>query len=130
MSWLASVFGGTAVIDTALDGVYNGVDKLIYTEEEKADFLVKRMDQHTTMLKAYEPFKLIQRGLAIAVTCMFAFILIVQVVLVVLSIWFSDILVTLEVLNSLEVVSTIGYSFLAIMSLYFTGGVVNSFKSK
>lgn len=119
MGWFSMLLGTGGVVD----GIKEGVDKAILTDEE-------RLDYHTTMLKAYEPFKLIQRGLAIAVTIMFAFVMIIQVVLVIISIWFVDVLAAVEVMNELEVVSTIGYSFLAIMSLYFTGGVVNSFKSK
>lgn len=44
-SWLKGLFGGAgkteAVIDKAADGIYNGLDKLIYTDEEKADALAK-----------------------------------------------------------------------------------------
>ena len=119
MGFFAELLGTDGVVN----GIKDGIDKSILTDEE-------RLDYHTTMLKAYEPFKLIQRGLAIAVTLMFGFILIVQVVLVVLGIWYTAPLTAVKTLNGLEVVSTIGYSFLAIMSLYFTGGVVNSFKGK
>lgn len=41
MGWFSNIFGSaekaTAIVDKAADGIYNGVDKMFYTEEEKAD---------------------------------------------------------------------------------------------
>lgn len=41
MGWFTNIFGSTekaaALVDKAADGIYNGVDKMFYTEEEKAD---------------------------------------------------------------------------------------------
>jgi len=53
MSWF-SIFGKGDVIDKAS----NGIDKVFFTNEEKADYMLK-------FLKAYQPFKLVQRYLAI-----------------------------------------------------------------
>ena len=119
MGWLASILGTDGVVS----GIKDGIDKSILTDEE-------RLDYHKEMLKAYEPFKLIQRGLALAVTALFGFVLIVQVILVLLSGYFSFALDMVEEINSLDSVSTVGMSFLAIMSLYFSGGVINSFMSR
>lgn len=45
MSWITNLFGGVEqtgkILDKAADGIYNGLDKLIYTDEEKADALAK-----------------------------------------------------------------------------------------
>jgi hypothetical protein len=54
MSFLGKLFGSTKVISKGVDGIYNGVDKLVYTDEEKAD-------NFRLMMKIYEPFKLAQR---------------------------------------------------------------------
>lgn len=54
MSFLDKLFGSTKVISKGVDGIYNGVDKLVYTDEEKAD-------NFRLMMKIYEPFKLAQR---------------------------------------------------------------------
>ena len=51
---LGKLFGSDKVIGKAVDGVYNGVDKLFYTDEEKAD-------NWRLAMKVYEPFKLAQR---------------------------------------------------------------------
>lgn len=119
MSWFATLLGTGGVVE----GIKDGVDKAILTDEE-------RLDYHKEMLKAYEPFKLIQRGLALAVTAMFAYIMFLETSLVIVSHWFPSAAGLADKINSLEVSSTVGYSFLAIMSLYFSGGVINSFKGK
>lgn len=115
MSWFSTLLGTNGVVE----GIKDGVDKAILTDEE-------RLDYHKEMLKAYEPFKLIQRGLALGVTLMFSFILITQVGLTILGGWYPIATEVAAEVNQLESVSTIGYSFLAIMSLYFSGGVINS----
>ncbi len=42
-SWLTGLFGGKAdtgdILNKAADGLYHGIDKLVYTEEEKAEAL-------------------------------------------------------------------------------------------
>ena len=104
MSWFSSILGTDGVVD----GIREGIDKSILTPEE-------RLDYHKELLKSYEPFKLIQRGLAFAVTGMIGFLLIVEVTLIVLSIWFTSTLSVVESINNLELTSTIGMSFIAVM---------------
>jgi len=44
-SWVTGLFGSSDktgdVLNKAADGIYNGLDKLVYTDEEKADALAK-----------------------------------------------------------------------------------------
>jgi hypothetical protein len=47
----ASLFSSPSVIKKAADGIYNGVDAAIYTDQEKAAGFMG-------MLKGYEPFKI------------------------------------------------------------------------
>lgn len=119
MSWFSTLLGTGGVVD----GIKEGVDKAILTPEE-------RLDYHKELLKAYEPFKLIQRGLALAVTFMFGLTMFVEVSLIIASHWFPQLGLLAEAINKLDSVSMVGYSFMAIMSLYFSGGVISSFKSK
>jgi len=53
MSWITNFFGGSEaaahVIKTAADGVYNGIDKVIYTDEEKSE-------DNTLRLKSFLDF--------------------------------------------------------------------------
>jgi hypothetical protein len=45
MGWLTGLFGSSksveTVVDTAAKGLYNGIDKIFYTDEEKADARAK-----------------------------------------------------------------------------------------
>lgn len=54
-SWIKSIFTS----DNLVDGVIKGVDKSFFTDEEKADNWNK-------VLKLYEPFKLAQRLISLA----------------------------------------------------------------
>tara|TARA_Y100000593_G_scaffold58479_2_gene108662 strand:+ start:1093 stop:1527 length:435 start_codon:yes stop_codon:yes gene_type:complete len=60
MSIWSKLFGS----DKVIEGVYNGLDKVVHTDEEKSDFWLK-------LLKAYEPFKIAQRYLALIMSISF-----------------------------------------------------------
>jgi hypothetical protein len=119
MSFLTNIFGSEKVINGAIDGI----DAMFYTDEEKAQ-------QKIALLEAYQPFKLIQRVLAFFVAFLFSIVFIIEMVLVILSMWFPSTLETVSVINSLEIVSMLGWAFISVMSLYFTGGVFNVFANK
>jgi len=80
------------------------------------------------MLKAYEPFKLIQRYLALSVTFMFCMVMTIEVGLVIAGIWWERAIEVAMLINGLEVVSYVSYSFMSVMALYFSGGVLNTLK--
>lgn len=61
MSIWGTLFGSKNVIKQAANGIYNGVDKAFYTKEEKAQGFLE-------LLKAYEPFKIAQRLLALVIS--------------------------------------------------------------
>lgn len=60
MNFFGRLFGSDTVINKAADGIYNGIDKALFTNEERASHFLN-------LLKAYEPFKLAQRFLALVV---------------------------------------------------------------
>ena len=60
MSIIGKLFGSENAIKKATEGIYNGVDKMVFTDEEKSGHFL-------SLLKAYEPFKLAQRLLALTV---------------------------------------------------------------
>ena len=74
MGFFSKLFGSDEVIKKTVDGVYNGIDKLVYTEEEKAEMRLKSANYFLKLLKAYEPFKLAQRFLALTVTIPYVFV--------------------------------------------------------
>jgi hypothetical protein len=112
MSWFSNIFTS--------ENVANGLDKLVLTAEERLDF-------HKELMKAYEPFKLIQRFLSMVVSLLFVFIVVVEVTLAILTGQYDWAYTMLSNIQDLEIVNMVGYSFMTIMSLYFTGGVINTF---
>jgi hypothetical protein len=61
MGILGKLFGSDKVIDAGI----SGIDKAFYTEEERAEDKLKAAPWKIALLKAYEPFKIAQRLLAI-----------------------------------------------------------------
>ena len=113
---LENIFGGTNVID---DGM-KLVDKAFYTDQEKAEMKKE-------LLAAYQPFKLVQRLLAGIVAAAFVGIVFIQVLLIIAGNWDAKFVEIAMQINSLESVSMLGWAFMAVMSLYFTGGVMSAF---
>jgi hypothetical protein len=122
MKLLSKLFGSDKIIDHAA----NGIDKIWFTKEEKAENWINT-------LKAYEPFKLAQRLIALLVTTVYLFVWIVSVTMFVCSFWFEG---TLEISKELAVLNneTLGLSFALIIGFYFAGGaaegVVDRIKKK
>jgi len=59
MSWLTNLFGSNKetgeILNKAADGIYNGLDKLVYTEEEKAEAFAKGRELFLSFAeKAYD----------------------------------------------------------------------------
>lgn len=128
MSIWGRIFGTKSVIDNAAKGIYNGVDKAIYTKEEKAaGFLA--------LLKAYEPFKLAQRILAFMVVGAYVATWLLVVLLFVIAGALNDeqlfkAAMDLGSLNN----DTLGIPVTLVLGFYFGGGalegVVDRFKPK
>jgi len=114
MSWF-SWLGGGKTIEKGIDVI----DKAFYTEEEKAE-------QKSKLLDDFRPFKLVQRHLAKEVMFMFKVLLAIEVPLVIASVKYEVAGKALIALNSLEAVQILGWSYLAVMALYFTGGVIST----
>lgn len=113
MDWFTNIF--------TPDAITKGIDMTFLTEEER---LIHQKD----MLKLYAPFKLLQRYLSLMITAMFAFILLISTVLFLGSLKYEFLVGTAKAYTELEVVQMVGYSFMAVISLYMSGGVINSFK--
>lgn len=114
MNIFAKLFGSDKVIGKITDGVYNGVDKLVYSEEEKADNFQK-------LLKLYEPFKIAQRFLALIFGIPYA----VAWGLTFLKTFITNDLAAIDPQLSL-LSGTMGQIVLAIVAFYFLGGTLNS----
>lgn len=97
------IFGTKSVID----GAVTGIDKMFYTDEERADQKVK-------LLASYEPFKLALRLLAIIIALPYVS---ATIGLVIASFW-VDVKFAFEILNE-----NLGMPFLLVMGFYFADGV-------
>lgn len=124
----SKIFGTEKVID----GIYNGIDKSIFTTEERADHFLR-------ILKAYEPFKLLQRFLALIVGIPYMFIWIMCAIFYIYGLTVDD-LVTAErmIEGSKELAKLnneqLGMPFAIILSFAFGGGMleggIRAFKGK
>ncbi len=127
MSFLGKLFGSDNVIQKAADGVYNGVDAAFFTNEEKSRHFLN-------LLKAYEPFKLAQRLIALLVTIPYMLIWLVCAGLMVISAFVEPCSTEaicrsstmLEASKTLAIWNndTLGLPFSTILFFYFGGGAV------
>ena len=115
MGILGKIFGSTKAIGDLTEGIYNGVDKLVYTEQEKAENFQK-------VIKLYEPFKLAQRYLSLAFCVPYSAAWLATFIA---SFFLDDISTQLNLLSG-----TMGNIVLAIVAFYFAGGVVSGLKGK
>ena len=112
MNLLGKLFGSDKVIGKLTDGIYNGIDAMVYTPEEKADNFRK-------LLTLYEPFKIAQRFLALIFGIPYAVAWLVSFAMS----FFVDITFQLQLLSG-----TMGQIVLAIIAFYFLGGTLSGFK--
>ena len=103
------------------DAIIKSVDALVLTEEE-------RLEHQKDMLKLYEPFKVLQRYLALAIAAMFLLVLVISTGLFLAALWIPHLVGTAKQYADLGVVQMVGYAFISVVSLYFSGGVINTFK--
>lgn len=113
MSWF-SIFGKGDVINKAA----NGIDKVIFTDEEKSDYMLK-------LLKAYEPFKLMQRYLAVMFGGAYLLVWLACAVMFI----FGAVLGNGELIQGSDMLAqrnneALGTPVSLIMSLYFGGGAI------
>lgn len=122
MALLGKLFGS----EKALDKAASGVDKVFFTKEEKSE-------QWVETLKAYEPFKLAQRLIAILVTSTYLLVWLMSAIMMILGIWYVDIVEYSKLLAQWNN-DTLSVPFLVIISFYFAGGaaegVIQKFKNK
>lgn len=144
MGWWNSLFSVADTATKVTDAVINTGDKLFYTEEEKAEDRKKMREFFPTLLNAYAPFKISQRILAIWFSFLFGVSFIVGLFVTCFNIYLAYNFKPLfnekkEIINSVEkvdlqplfsIVATfnIDMIMLAIVSFYFAGGAIESFK--
>jgi len=117
---LGKIFGTDKVISRGMDML----DDLHYSDSEKAE---DRNKAKIALLKAYEPFKLAQRYLALIFTFIFVFIMLNGVLGALYGmVDMTNVDKAKEFANDMW----LGEIMLAIVSFYFGGGLINSIKDK
>lgn len=110
MGIISKLFGSDKVISAGI----NGIDAIVYTEEERAE-------NKLALLKAYEPFKIAQRFLALIFGVPYA---LGWVITFLASFW-------IEVDAQLELLSgDMGLANAMILGFYFGGGAAESIFKK
>ena len=92
-----------------VDGIYNGIDKAFYTDEEKAEALQKQVDTKLKLLPLFEPFKLAQRVIAISFTINF-----------ILAFWVAVVLLFMDKIELLD-------KYIAIIGVFQLGWIMMGF---
>jgi hypothetical protein len=103
MSIFSKIFGSSSVVES----VYDGVDKAWLTSEEGLDYKLKFM-------KAYEPFKVTQRLLALIFSITYCLCWIATFVMTALGMKTEELYIILN--------GDMGSIVLAVVGFYFLGG--------
>ena len=133
MGILARIFGTDEIIGKAADGVIAGADAMVLTDEERVRY-------HLEFLRAYEPFKLAQRLLAMTVGVPYVAIWVISALLYTGSILVDPCPPDKQCkARQIETASkelatmnndTLGLPFAIILGFYFAGGAVEGIVEK
>jgi hypothetical protein len=119
MGIFAKLFGSTQVIDA---GIKAG-DAIFFTDQEKANWKIR-------LLKAYEPFKIAQRWLAIILSIPFVSLHTVSGVQILAAGWMNSGLGKSAHEAALSVMEwnneTLGIPVAIVLGFYFSGGAIES----
>jgi hypothetical protein len=114
MGWFSKLIGTEKVIDAGM----NGIDKAFYTDEEKAEDKLRRMQMKTALLKAYEPFKVAQRLLALIFS--------IPYVIAWFSLLIASFFMDVDKQFKFLIESDMALAVLIILGFYFLGGASES----
>lgn len=119
MGIFAKLFGSDKIIDA---GIKAG-DAIFFTDQEKADWKIR-------LLKAYEPFKIAQRWLAIILSIPFVSLHTVSGVQILLAGWIGGAVGKSAHEAALSVMEwnneTLGIPVAIVLGFYFSGGAIES----
>lgn len=108
-SFFGRLFGGTKTTEQALDMVKSGVDMLVFTKEEKAQYTVKGVELYLEYLKiTYDAGHLARRLIA----------------LIVMGVWSIFAIAALYRMD-MDIIKAISDPVMAVMLFYFGAGIVN-----
>lgn len=94
MSFWGRLFGSSKAVDAVIDGVSNGIDKIWYTDEEKADNAIESRKQANAMIikwmESTQGQNLARRLIALTVTSVWVLQYFAMMVLSTAAVWTND----------------------------------------
>lgn len=112
--FIGKLFGNEKAVTSAAKGIYNGVDAIVYTEEEKAEMRLKVLSWVNEYMAATTGQNLARRLIAIVITALWAFLMLLGIALELLGLSDqSDYVLQMLVDNVLQPFSiVVGFYFL------------------
>ncbi len=120
MGILANIFGSSKNSETIVDGAVKGLDKIIFTKEERADANQKVAEWYLKYLGATQPQNVARRFIAMIVVALWAGLILLGIAVRWISYDYSDFIfkVLAELVNE---------PFMIIMGFYFLAHVVRTY---
>lgn len=122
MGFLKRLFSSPDVIEKTVDGIYSGVDKVFFTQEERSEATQKAQEIYQAMWMAAVPSALSRRIIACSVTFVWVILVLLMVALGIFDNMASAEF-TFEVMKSI-----VATPFGIIIGFYFLSQVVTNFK--
>ena len=123
MGILANIFGDKDIANKAVDGAIGGLDKMFFTQEEKAEANQKLSEWYLKYLEATQPQNLARRFIALIVVGLWALLILIGVAVKYWSDEFAEFV--FRVLA--EIVMN---PFLMIMGFYFLTHAVRAYQKE
>ena len=115
-----AIFGSAKNTETIINGAVAGLDKLVFTKEEKAEANIKLGEWYLKYLEATQPQNLARRFIAIIVVALWAVIVLVGIASNYFHAGFSE-----YVFNTLS--SVVNPPFMIIIGFYFAVHAIRAF---
>ncbi len=119
MGILSTIFGSSSVIESGM----KMLDDAFYTDSEKAEdkakIVMQKAEHKINLLKAYAPFKIAQRSIAIVFLALFSISFLVILIATIFNIDTKKYLDAIEAFN-------IQWIMMTIVMFYFGAGLVES----
>lgn len=125
MSWLSWLTGNSKTTETVADGIYNGIDKIFYTEEEKAEASTRGFELFVKYQEATQPQNVARRLIAVQVVAVWLLFVVIAGLGIVFGFDYKKELIDF-------IANVLNWPFMAIMTFYYMKriGMFNREKQK
>lgn len=121
--FLGAVFGSSDNTKTIVDGAVAGIDKIIFTEQERSEARAQLSEWYLKYLEATQPQNLARRFIALLVVLLWCLLILVGVA----SYWISEAF-SQFVFNTIN--TTVNTPFSIIVGFYFAAHLVRALPTK